>query len=49
MNWHNNVVTETKTKGGSYLMLIDTELEKSIGLGTTYPFPPQKEAECLVS
>ena len=31
------------------MMLIDTEREKSIGLGTAYPFPPQKEAECLVS
>jgi hypothetical protein len=49
MKWQNYVVTETKTKEGSYLMLLDTELEKSIGLGTTYPFPPQKEAECLVS
>jgi len=31
------------------MMLIDTEIEKRINLGTTYPFPPQKEGECLIS
>ncbi len=25
------------------LMLIDTDIEKRIGLGTTYPFSPQKD------
>jgi hypothetical protein len=50
LNWDTWVPSPTNGKGeDTVLMLIDTEREKAIGLGTTYPFPPQKEAECLVS
>ena len=31
------------------LMLLDTELERKIGLGTQYPFGPQSQGNCLVS
>ena len=30
------------------LMLMNTELEKSIGLGPDYPFEPLEEGECIV-
>lgn len=35
------------TKG--WIMLIDTQREKEIKLGTTYPFQPLSAGQCLVS
>jgi len=31
------------------LMLMDTELERSINLGSRYPFKPMKEGECFIN
>ena len=31
------------------LMLMDTDLERKIGLGTSYPFGPLGEGECVIS
>ena len=30
-------------------MLMDTALEKEIGIGTNYPFPPLGSGECVIS
>ena len=30
-------------------MLMDTALEKEIGIGTNYPFPPLGAGECVIS
>jgi hypothetical protein len=41
--------SETSSTFDSGLYLIDTDLEKKIGVGSSsYPFPAQKEGECLV-
>ena len=37
-----------ETRSGC-LMLIDTLLEKEIGIGTDYPYGPQPEGTCLIS
>ena len=44
----NTTESENTTYTSGQTVLIDTELEKDIYLGTSYPFEPLQEGECIV-
>ena len=53
---YSNLASDTPTKSNptattftGFVSFIDTAKEKKIGIGTEFPFPPQKKGECLVS
>ena len=49
MQFCNSRIRNHWSRGEFCLLLIDTELEKSIGLGTEYPFGKLDAGECIVS